>query len=313
MVLTEVDPVIKAAEEKVYDKILSEEIKQWVQRQVYYKAGMSKAYGLIMKSYMGIALKARVEAEADFESVIKDNVIELLKRIRELTHETDESRYPYMAVIETIARMINLRQQDDEDLITYVRRFKNQRDIVKEQLGNKFLESFVEWTQEYKDLGGDVTRETALKKTAMEKFYGALLIRNSDRVKYGPLLTMLTSQYSMTQDQYPKTLVEATKVLELHRFDPSYYERKKKSKEKKANMTNQDTNNSSDGPAESSFSQAKSEKANTSKAIICYCCGSKSHKAPQCSERGKITRDEWWDRKIIHASHLQEEEEVQGR
>jgi hypothetical protein len=76
---------------------------------------MNKAYGLIMMSYVGTALKAKIEAQQDFETKIKDNVIELLIRIRELTHETDESRYAYMAVIDTIFRTISLRQQEDKE------------------------------------------------------------------------------------------------------------------------------------------------------------------------------------------------------
>jgi hypothetical protein len=227
MVSQATDATVKAEEDEINEKIVDEEIKQWVQDQKNYKSAMSKAYGLVIKNYVGAALKQRIEAEQDFDTTIKDNVIELLKRIRELTHETDESRYPYLAIIETISRFVNLRQLDDEDLITYVKRFKAQKDIVKEQLGKNFLSDFVEWTQEYKDLAGQTNEQQELKKTALEKFQAELLIRNSDKTKYGTLITTLTSQFSMNKDQYPKTLADATKVLELHKFDPAFYGKKR--------------------------------------------------------------------------------------
>jgi hypothetical protein len=60
-----------------------------------------------MDKYVGVALKARLEAESDYETAIKGNVIGLLTRIRDLTHETDESRYP--AVIDIFKRMLDLK------------------------------------------------------------------------------------------------------------------------------------------------------------------------------------------------------------
>jgi hypothetical protein len=197
-----------------------------------------------------------------------------------------------MAVIDTIARMINLKQNEDEDLISYVRQFKVQRDIMKEQLGPNLLDSFVEWAPKYNcitssDSDPDIreleiqVQQGTMKEMAMEKFYAALIIRNSDKSKYGTLHSTLVSQYSMTANQYPKTLAEATKVLEIHWFDPTYYERKKKSKEKekeRENRNNKEKDEDDKTKTETSFAQSKSG------ATICYCCGSRSHKALQCPE-----------------------------
>lgn len=104
---------------------------------------MYNACAVIMKSYVGVAMKARLEAESDFESTIKDNCIELLKRIRELTQKTSE----------------------------------NHR--MKEQFGAHLLDSFVEWTQEFRAITSNATdkrnkasvektQQENLKKPAME-------------------------------------------------------------------------------------------------------------------------------------------------
>ena len=94
----------------------------------------------------------------------------------------------------------------------------------------------------------------------------------------------------MGQDQYPKSLAEATKVLELHRFDQAFHKKKKKNKNQQPNNHGNDQDNAeTDGAKmETSFAQGQ-------KGFTCYCCGSKAHIAPDCSERSSRKRDDWWD------------------
>lgn len=47
---------------------------------------------------MGMAVKACIEAENDFDITIKDNLVVFFLQVRELMHETNESWYPYMEV-----------------------------------------------------------------------------------------------------------------------------------------------------------------------------------------------------------------------
>ncbi|TAE12759.1 MAG: hypothetical protein EAZ95_11970 [Bacteroidetes bacterium] len=75
----------------------------------------------------------------------------------------------------SFGKMMNLQQQDDEDLLTYVKRFKVQRDVLKEQIGSKFLDSFTEWSEEYKSVDGDATEQEKLKKEVDKIYYEAWL------------------------------------------------------------------------------------------------------------------------------------------
>jgi hypothetical protein len=223
-----------------------------------------------------VAIKARIEAEADFDRTIKDNLVELFKRIRDLSHETDEIRYPFLAVIETISRMLNLRQREDEDLIAYTTRFKTQRDIMREQIGTEFLDKFIESSQEYKDLMGRPVAQVELKAIGQSKFWGVLLLRNSDCNKYGSLLTTLVSQYSMTMDQYPKSLAKAVKVLELHKFDQAYHDHKGKKPGPGTKIRGGKVTGDQDPTkTEKSLIQKKGDK----QGFVCYCCGSKTQNA----------------------------------
>ena len=71
---------------------------------------------------------------------------------------------------------------------------------------------------------------------AFEQWLSFVYLANTDHAKYGSLITGLSSQYALGQDQYPKTLRDAMNVLSHHRFDPAYAERKKK---RKANRDSQ--------------------------------------------------------------------------
>jgi hypothetical protein len=58
-----------------------------------------------------------------------------------------------------------------------------------------------------------------MKDGAFNRWMAYLLIRNSDQAKYGSLSNGLVSQFSMQNNQYPKTCTTATDILSNHRFD----------------------------------------------------------------------------------------------
>jgi hypothetical protein len=55
-----------------------------------------------------------------------------------------------------------------------------------------------------------------------------MYLESADRNKYGTVLKGLMDQFSLNQDQYPKTINHATSVLSNHKFDEKYFELKKK-------------------------------------------------------------------------------------
>ena len=46
------------------------------------------------------------------------------------------------------------------------------------------------------------------KKEAFENLMALLLLENADKTKYGTLITGLSTQFSLNNDQYPKTIIE---------------------------------------------------------------------------------------------------------
>ena len=102
--------------------------------------------------------------------------------------------------------------------------------VAKSQMGTKLLEGFVENQAEYQ--AASQTDKATLKNEAFEKWMAYLLIRGSDQAKYGSLIKGFVSQFSLGNDQYPKTITTATDVLSNHKIDPRYYENAKRSRDK---------------------------------------------------------------------------------
>ena len=57
------------------------------------------------------------------------------------------------------------------------------------------------------------------QEKAFQQLLAYTYLENSDKNKYGSLLTGLQTQQSLKNNQYPKLITEATNVLSNHRFD----------------------------------------------------------------------------------------------
>ena len=68
------------------------------------------AFALIKDTYCTKTMRDWIESHPDSEGLIKDNPIELLKAIRGLTHDTVRAQYPYVSLVDSVARMMNIKQ-----------------------------------------------------------------------------------------------------------------------------------------------------------------------------------------------------------
>ena len=66
-------------------------------------------------------------------------------------------------------RMQNIKQIENEGLLTYVKRFKQSRDIMKSHMGTDILDKFVENTREYQEQT-EATKKQELKDGAFDKW-----------------------------------------------------------------------------------------------------------------------------------------------
>lgn len=70
---------------------------------------------------------------------------------------------------DALTKFLTFKQVDGLTLAEYMTSFKEYRDIVKSQMGDRFLGYYVTQTQEYKDLTAN-TDKTKLQESASERF-----------------------------------------------------------------------------------------------------------------------------------------------
>ena len=147
------------------DIIYQEETKRYLDRKGDLEENLTKAYALIFSQYCNKTMQSRVEEHQDFTTTIRDDPIELLKKVRVLMHDPVRSKYPFASLTEAMSRMINLKQMEQEQLLDYVKRFKQTRDIMSSHMGTDLLDKFIENTSAYKE-ETDTTKQDEMKKGA---------------------------------------------------------------------------------------------------------------------------------------------------
>ena len=192
-------------------------------------------------------------------------------------HDTVRAIYRLHSITEGIARLINVKQQENEYLMDYVKRFKQLRDVVKSQIGTKILDEYVSRQQAYKNLGGDPIKEDDMKIEEWDSWMAYCLLRGADQNKYGSLMKRLAQSYSLKTDDYPNTITGAVEALSNHKLDQKFFDNQKKQKDKSKNLVKEE---SSDVKIEeTSFNQS---------TIKCYCCGEEGHGNNICPKKDQL-------------------------
>jgi Reverse transcriptase (RNA-dependent DNA polymerase) len=289
-------------DQEAKDVVYKARVSMWLKRCEVLDQNLGKAYALIFGSYCNKTMQNRVEEDTNFETTIRDDPIELLKAIKPLMHDPARAKYPFASLTESIVRMINTRQKEGEHILDYVKRFKHQRDNMSTNFNTSdFLNTFITSTADYRNIDGpdstltatEILAEQASMKTgAYGRWMAFLLIRGSDQSKYGTVTIGLNSQYSMSNNQYPKTIQAASDILTNHKFDKGWDANRYVKKD--------DSTVDSEITTETSFAQAKA-------GTRCHCCGKADHWSPDCPLRDKKPRSEWFIKK---KEQLQQHKEV---
>ena len=88
---------------KKYDK----EAKQWA-------TNSAKMYHIVMQ-HRSSEMKERLQALQDWPRIKADkDVLKLIRSIKSISHQHDETKQGTMALVESDIRMITLRQEDEE-------------------------------------------------------------------------------------------------------------------------------------------------------------------------------------------------------
>ena len=288
-VSTKTDAEAKATEQRLFEIEYQEYMRSYIAREDALKENTKKVYALIFSSYCSRTMQQRIEEHPDFTSKIEDDPIALLEAIKVLMHTTVRAQYPYITLLQAEQRFYALKQLEGEDLSVYLKRFKQARDVYKSIAGTKANDEFIEKSAEYQ-AETDRTKKTEMKEAAFDEKCAILFICNSDQAKYGSVLKGLQSQFSLGNDQFPRTLAAAVDVLSNHRFDPRYQENLKKQRERQAREREE-------ARAGTSFAQ----RNGGSGTFVCYCCGQQGHSSNTCPDKDRIPKPQWWIKQQLQA------------
>ena len=150
--LKETDPAKRAREEKALDIVYQSQMELYLKREAILEENLGKAYSLIYENYCDHIMQTRIKEHPKYLSEILNDPIKLLEEIAKLMHEPIRAQFPYLSMMEAHRRLLNMKQREKENLLDYLERFKQEKSIVKSHLGDEFLDTFVEHTEEYKDL-----------------------------------------------------------------------------------------------------------------------------------------------------------------
>ena len=124
-----------------------------------------------------------------------------------------------MKVITIVLRnYINCKQEENENLISYTKKFKVVREVFNLHLGrNLVLNKIIKNDKNYNE--NDTDTVAKLLKEVDERLATYLYLENSNKKKYTNVLKNLNSQQSLKNDQYPKSILNATSVLSKYKQD----------------------------------------------------------------------------------------------
>ena len=310
-------------ENEEFKLIFAEEGKAHVARQSQYRQNRPKAAALIMGRCTD-RLKTKLQQRSDWDKIEKDPVL-LLAAIKEHAMNYEATQYRMKTITDALKNMVNLKQNADESLTDYLKRSKAATDVLYSHVGKRFC--FPKLVEADKDYAATETRLenaiasqnqaaqqqamkdiTAIESKVTDEFRAFLFMENADRTKYGSLLTVLETQHSLGNDQYPKSLVDAHTVLANHNFDPEYFKsrdkRKEKSKkaEEEKGSSNKKTTSEDRQNLNMSFNQVK-------KKGLCYCCG-KTHALADCPDKSTTPKNDWYINKLKQSKSVNAYNEI---
>ena len=115
-------------------EVYSYEMKHFMNRKELLKTNLVQAYGIIWGQCtkgMKSKLESRKEWNNGSPTMIKYNAINLLKAIKQITHNYQDNKHPIESVFFALKNVFYCKQEENENLNDFTKRFTNAIDILE--------------------------------------------------------------------------------------------------------------------------------------------------------------------------------------
>ena len=251
-----------------------------IKRKITFEENEHKAFADLWEHYAK-ALKDKIETRSDFQSMTHKKPINLLRSMKEHSLSYEEVYYEMATIVDACEDYFQCMQLNGESLLDYTRRFKVVREALPSYPGGPIeLKKHVQDQSEH--LEGRTAVMNSLTIAADEKLATCLCLAYSDQGKCGSVLKHLNSQTSLTNDQFPKTIIDGNSLLRHYEFDERHNEKSKIKNRTKKKVDNEDKSQEEDLTL--SFAELE---------CTCYWYGKKGHTSSTCHLKEKLPKDQW--------------------
>ena len=249
----------KAVEKKDENPFVMEKYKtdygRYLKQKDLYQENKAKVF-VIIKGQCSLGMKTKVEGLAEYDKLESDDdVIGLLKLLKDLAFSTLNAHYEYWTIMESLKAVLGLTQKRNQSLASYYRSWTAALEVAEEQYGKIGP----------KKGGGDSEAD------ARNKLLACVFLDGADKARYGKVVTELQNQHLTGNGGYPES-VEGMMTLLSHRTDSVSSNR-----EGGGDGTNGSTR---------SFAQSAANRGPR-----CYKCGEFGHVRRECPNEARQWRN----------------------
>jgi hypothetical protein len=166
-----------------------------------YKKHKAGVFGVIL-GQCHLEVKDALYRDSKFADIAKNNdVIALLRKLRELSHDCSDSQEPVWSSVLVLRRLLLCHQQPKDTVMLYTQRFKSLAKVVESQWGAFYPIKLCNSTK-----ADDIAK-------FKEKTLVMIYLHNACNQRYASLKESLNNNYISGKNNYPETLDAADILL----------------------------------------------------------------------------------------------------
>lgn len=268
------------AEMEKYKMLLS----TWINDEKDYKRDKARVFRTIM-TQCTTAMKNKVEGLSDYKKMeTDDDVVSLLKAMKELVYSTDKAQYEYWTMQATMRKFMNLKQATKETMTDFHKRFLNQLEATE-----------TVWGKMIPQIEND--KNTSEQNEARDKYLACVFLAGVDRQRHKDVIDELNNDFLLGKVNYPSDTSGMLTLLTNRRGNGG---------------TSQQEQALRDGESEgTSLHQAEEDHPDQHEhpEVKCYNCNKMGHYAGSCRQEMTKKTKQMKKKKALEAAALAQQGE----